>query len=252
MKNILFVHQSADLYGSDKVLFDLVTSLDKKKFHPILLLPSKGPLLNKLLNNNIETYVVKLTRLSRATLSVKGIITLPFDILKSLRMFNQILKNRRIDIVHSNTLATLTGAFWAKCNKVPHLWHVHEMISRPRIVLWGYLFLLYFFADYIVCNSHATRKLLTDNQSFLIPKSYVIWNGLKQSEKIDNEKVNKLRRSLHLGEKDLLIVLMGRINGWKGQPLFIDAANKLWKKGLRNIHFLMVGSPPIGQDHFKK
>ena len=29
-KNILFVHQSADLYGSDKTLLYLVENLDKK------------------------------------------------------------------------------------------------------------------------------------------------------------------------------------------------------------------------------
>ena len=47
-KTILFVHQSSDLYGSDKALLLLSQNLDKKLFVPIIVLPRKGPLFIEL------------------------------------------------------------------------------------------------------------------------------------------------------------------------------------------------------------
>ena len=44
MINILFIHQSADLYGSDKTLLQLLTYLDRTKFNPVVVIPLNGPL----------------------------------------------------------------------------------------------------------------------------------------------------------------------------------------------------------------
>ena len=35
MKNILYLHAGAEMYGADKILLELVSGLDKNKFHPI-------------------------------------------------------------------------------------------------------------------------------------------------------------------------------------------------------------------------
>ena len=48
MKNILFIHQSADLYGSDKTLLLLLSKLDKTRFNPIVVIPLDGPLKEEL------------------------------------------------------------------------------------------------------------------------------------------------------------------------------------------------------------
>jgi len=46
----------------------------------------------------------------------------------------------------------------------------------------------------------------------------------------------------------LVVTLMGRINRWKGQSLFIEAADKLRRRGFKNVHFLIVGSAVAGQE----
>jgi hypothetical protein len=42
MINIFFIHQSAELYGSDKTLL-LLAKLDKAKFRGVVILPFDGP-----------------------------------------------------------------------------------------------------------------------------------------------------------------------------------------------------------------
>ena len=56
MKNILFIHQSAELYGSDKTLLLLLKYLDKSKYNPLVVLPNEGPLKQELEKENIHTW----------------------------------------------------------------------------------------------------------------------------------------------------------------------------------------------------
>lgn len=58
MKTILYLHAGAEMYGADKILLQLVTGLDKERFRPIVVLPNDGVLREKLLANEVETYVV--------------------------------------------------------------------------------------------------------------------------------------------------------------------------------------------------
>ncbi|WP_347987291.1 glycosyltransferase family 4 protein [Methylomonas sp. AM2-LC] len=249
-KIILFVHQSADLYGSDKVLLALVTGLDQEKFQPIVLLPFTGPLLDKFIEAGIECHVIPITRLSRATLSLKGVLGLPGHLIKSTVAINHVLQGRQVDIVHSNTLAVLSGAIWSRFYRIPHIWHVHEIILRPAMVRKIYAFLLSFFADTIICISNATKSnLLLDNPA-LNDKIRVVWNGLIRDHVLNSESVRHTRNAYGVKDDEVLLVLVGRINRWKGQHLLVNAVEILWHKGIRNLKILFVGSVVPGQENF--
>jgi glycosyltransferase involved in cell wall biosynthesis len=252
MKTILFVHQSADLYGSDRVLLALVTQLGKDEFHPIVLLPLEGPLLLKLRARGVECHIVPITRLSRATLSLRGMLTMPGSILKSLKAIDAIIKGRKVNLVHSNTLAVLSGALWAKLHCVSHVWHVHEIIVHPIWVRKIYAYLLTWLADWIICVSHATENNLLLDKPVLATKISVVWNGLEQPQASDNTSVSVYRQSIGMKEGELLVALVGRINRLKGQRLLVETAGLLWRQGIRNLKFLIVGSVVPGQEHFMR
>ena len=251
MKNtILFVHQSADLYGSDRVLLALVSRLDRVRFHPIVLLPVGGPLVAELQAAGIECHVVEITRLSRATLSLRGFLSLPFNLLKSMRSMDRVLSGRSVDIVHTNTLAVLSSSLWARWHRVPHIWHVHEIIVNPKFVRRVYSYLLSWFADRIICVSQATMANLVQDKPALANKIEVVWNGLEQRPSLDSHEVVAYREQLAVANDEVLIALVGRINRWKGQTILVEAAGLLWQQGVRNVSYLFVGSAPDGQGHF--
>jgi glycosyltransferase involved in cell wall biosynthesis len=249
-KSILFVHQSADLYGSDRVLLALVSKLDREKFIPIVLLPVDGPLVAELLAAGVECHVVEITRLSRATLSLRGLLGLPFNLLKSMRAMDRVLADRAIDIVHSNTLAVLSSPIWARWHRVPHIWHVHEIIVNPRFVRKAYTYLLSWFADCIVCVSQAAKENLVQDKPALAKKINVVWNGLECSSLVNGDAARMYREQIGLGENEVLVALVGRINRLKGQTLLVEAAGLLWQQGVRDVRYVLVGSAPEGQAHF--
>lgn len=246
---VLFVHQSSEMYGSDKVLLSLVLGLKIQGINPIVLLPSEGPLLDALLTGEIETHIVPVTKLDRATLSLKGIIGLPFDLLKSMWAISSLLKGRNINLVYSNTLAVLGAAVWAKFRRIPHIWHVHELLMSPRLVKRGFPLMLRLLADKVICNSTMTMEWLLHEQPALIARTVVIWNGQGPRPPIKSDIADKLRKQIGVLDDQLLVVLVGRINRWKGQSLLISTANILWKRGVRHVHYLIVGSSFAGQEY---
>lgn len=250
-KLILYVHQSADLYGSDRVLLALVSKLDKVKFTPIVLLPVDGPLRNQLDAAGIECHVIAITRLARATLSVRGLLGLPIDLIKSLRAISRVLAGRKVNLVHTNTLAVLSAPLWARWHRVPHVWHVHEIIVHPAFVRKAYGYLLSWFADLIICVSHATKDNLVHDRPDLAKKIEVVWNGLEHNSSVDSYAVRAYRKQLNVGDDEVLVALVGRINRLKGQSVLVAAAGLLWVQGVRNVRYLIVGSSPIGQEHYQ-
>jgi len=249
-KVILLVHQAADLYGSDRVLLSLVCRLDKETFSPIVLLPVDGPLRQELDKAGIECHIVAITRLARATLSLRGLLRLPADLIKSLRAIDRVLAGRKVDLVHTNTLAVLSAPLWARWRRVSHIWHVHEIIVRPKLVRRAYGYLLDWFSVRILCVSHATKTNLEQDRPVLANKIEVVWNGLERGSVMDVHAVLNYREQMHIDEKEILVALVGRINRWKGQTLLVEAANLLWDQHVRNIRYLFVGSAPNGQEHF--
>jgi len=250
MLNVLFVHQSADLYGSDRVLLQLVSRLDRVSYRAIVLLPMDGPLVSRLKAVGAECHVVAITRLSRATLTLRGLLALPKNLFLSIRAINQVLGGRCIDVVHSNTLAVLSGALWARLHRVPHVWHVHEIILRPKIVRRVYAFLLSWFADCIICVSRATRDNLIQDKPALADKIKVVWNGLERDASVDEVVMRAYRKQLVITNDEVLIALVGRISRLKGQRVLVDAAGILWNQGVRNLRFVFVGSTVPGQEYF--
>lgn len=250
MKTVLFVHQSAEMYGSDKVLLSLVDGLDRSRFRAIVLLPSDGPLRDELVALGIATHVVPIVKVSRASFSPKGLLQLPLQIRQSLKAISRLVRPEEVSVVHSNTLAVLSGALWARRYRIPHLWHVHEMIVHPRIARRLFPLFLRLWADRVVSNSIATEKLLLEVEPALNPRSETIWNGMERAAQPNPEAAAVFRQSIALQPGELLVVLMGRINRWKGQNLLVDAAIRLRAEGVTGVRYLIVGSPPEGQEHF--
>ena len=245
MITILIIHQSAELYGSDKTLLLLLKHIDKTKFYPVVVLPNEGILKDELEKENIEVVIAPVLKLSRKMFTPKNIFKFIKDIKIGISILDKLNKKHHFDIVYSNTLAVSLGMIYAKKRKIKHLWHVHEIIIRPKIIAAIYPKLLMIFSDLVVCNSIATQKNLTQRIPKLESKSIVIYNGIEIPKGSNPDKIN-----LGFPVDNIVISLVGRISSWKGQQLLVSAFVILAKKHL-NIKLVFLGSAPLNQEHFE-
>lgn len=245
MISILIIHQSAELYGSDKTLLLLLKYLDKTKFYPVVVLPNEGILKDELEKENIKVVIAPVLKLSRKMFTPKNIFNFLKDIKKGISILDKLNNKHHFDIVYSNTLAVSLGMIYAKKRKIKHLWHVHEIIVSPKIIAAIYPKLLMVFSDLVVCNSIATQKNLTQRIPKLESKSIVIYNGIEIPKVANLDKIN-----LGFPEDNIVISLVGRISSWKGQQLLVSAFVILAKKHL-NIKLVFLGSAPPNQEQFE-
>ena len=245
MKNILFIHQSAELYGSDKTLLLLLSKIDRLKYNPVVILPEDGPLKTKLENYGIKVIIAPVLKLYRKIFTVKNIINFFKDFRKTIKIVDSLNKEYKFDIIYSNTLAVLLGAIYTKKRKIKHIWHVHEIIVHPKIIALIFPKLLKNYSDLIICNSKATLKNLTDKEPKLNNKSRVIYNGLDIPT---IKEINISKEEFGFNKKDIIITLIGRISRLKGHNWLLNTFKSKFFNS--DIKLLFVGSPVIGQEFY--
>lgn len=253
MKNILFIHQSAELYGSDKTLLLLLKNLDKNKFKPIVLLPFDGPLKETLENENIEVVIAPVLKLYRKLFTPKNLIGFFKDIKAAFKIVNELHKKHQFTLIYSNTLAVLLGIMFAWKNNIKHLWHVHEIIEKPSLFKKAFVGLLSLKSNtHIVYNSQAT-KVFWELNKIIINKGVVIWNGIEiNTPESSTSELFDIRKNLFLAQpNEIILALVGRISRWKGQMILLDAFNNLVQKN-ENIKLVFVGAPPPNQEKFQE
>lgn len=253
MKNILFIHQSAELYGSDKTLLLLLKNLDKDKFKPIVLLPFDGPLKETLENENIEVVIAPVLKLYRKLFTPKNLIGFFKDIKAAFKIVNELHKKHQFTLIYSNTLAVLLGIMFAWKNNIKHLWHVHEIIEKPSLFKKAFVGLLSLKSNtHIVYNSQAT-KVFWELNKIIINKGVVIWNGIEiNTPESSTSELFDIRKNLFLAQpNEIILALVGRISRWKGQMILLDAFNNLVQKN-ENIKLVFVGAPPPNQEKFQE
>lgn len=251
---VLFVHQAAEMYGSDKVLLYIVQGLRARgRIWPVVVLPETGPLLHQLQAAGVETHVSEVAKVSRAAFTPMGLPRLVARMWRAVALYDAILAGRPVGVVHSNTLAVLAGAAWAFRRRVQHVWHVHEIILMPRVVSWAFPRLVRWFSDRVVSNSTLTAQWLLGHQPALAGRSLVVFNGLPGQEPASGAAVTAFRARVGVADGALMLVLAGRLNHWKGQGLLIEAAALLHAQGrLGASRFAIVGDAAPGQGHWRE
>jgi len=247
---LVFVHGSAELYGSDKVLLNLVTALsDEADFQPLVLLHEDGPLRAALQSAGIETHVGGVAKIERSMLRLQAPWVLLLALQQSLADLDRVVGSRPVSAVYSNTLAVLGGAYYAWRRGFRHLWHVHEIIRRPAVVRLGLPWLANHFSHRVVSNSQQTELWLLEQSPGLRGRSAVIFNGLAPAPPACEADRRAFRASLGLNPTDVLVSLVGRLNHWKGQDLLVQALANLQVQGqLGALKAAIVGDVFAGHE----
>lgn len=236
MTNILFVHSSSELYGSDRSLLNIVKNIDKSKYNIYVILPCEGQLVDEMRKiPGVTTAIFEIAVLRRKNLSVVGLLRYIKEFVASFKFIKRFISENKVDIVDTNTAVVFPGAVAAKCCKIKSVWHIREIIksnTENKVVS----FMMNTFADLIIANSKTTAKALAVDQR----KIRVVYNAVEEQED-----------TYHLPNQSLIVGMAGRINRWKGQKFFVDVAEIVHKK-FPEVIFHIAGEAYTGETYLKE
>ena len=248
--SVLVVHSSAELYGSDKSLLDFAR-LRPAHMALTVVLPEDGPLVPALRACGAEVVVGEVCKLQRVMLSPAGLWRLLRAAAGSLRFMRGLHRQRQFQLVYSNTVAVFGGALFARRHSLPHVWHVREIVVGSPALSLLFRKLVRWLSQTAICNSNQTRSWIADGDPRRAARYLAVWNGVDvAAQTVDREAA---RRSLGAAPGEVLFVLVGRINAWKGQQLLVQAFAAMVRQGVAGqvgLRLAIVGSAFAGQEHW--
>ena len=249
-KNVLIINQSAELYGSDKALLELIEAFPEN-FVPIVVLHEEGLLKIILEKMGVQVIKTSVIKVKRGILKPAFFFRLPFEIFKSFQVIRKSLNGKKIELIHSNATSVFIGAFYGFFFRIPHLWHVHEIIEKPKKIAKIYPYLINFFSTKVIFNSVATSEHFVKILKKINQKSTIIHNGQKRDICLATEQeIKKIKNSFNSNINEKIVIgLIGRISAIKGQHLALDSFSLLIKK-YSNIHLVFIGSSVKGKEEY--
>lgn len=237
-KSLLCIHQGWELYGSDRS-FLLNLQLFNKilgKSHKLdVIIPRSGIIVTELNKITSNVHIEEMGKVERQEAKSKPFKSL-FKILKSAPHCYRRMKNA--DIVYINTIVPFGYLFSALFFRKKVILHVREIPSKSVATILKYWFLLcridVIFNSQNTCNAFNMKRY---------KRGYVLLNAVDQIAVDSSKKIN---------HSQINLLLLGRINAWKGQDFFVDCFSKLDKSYQDKFRIRIVGDTPKGQEFYKE
>jgi glycosyltransferase involved in cell wall biosynthesis len=241
------LHGSSDLYGASKIFLFTAQALILQGHYVVVCLSEDGPLVQELQKIGAQVRIIRLGIVRRKYMNLVGMLNRLGVLWRANTRLAMLVRNESISLVYSNTAAVWIGAWISNRRKLPHYWHLHEIIEHPQ---WFSRFLkkfVYAYSDKILVVSKAVKAHwqvdLPDD------KFELIYNGIDYEPYLHTGK--SLRRELAISEETCVIGMIARVSPWKGQQYFLEIAKELNKKFI-NLIFIMTGDPFPGSEYVYK
>ena len=249
--HILFLHSSSDLYGASKIFLQTAQILKAQGHTCHVVVSANGPLVDKLKQDNIPVTVINLGIIRRKYFTLLGILNRFSKWQKANDLLNKYIQQNNIELVYANTTAVLLGAYIAHKNKIKHVWHVHEIIEKPKFLFLAIQWIMKRYTSTIICVSRAVQNHWSKNAPSLLSKMQVIYNGIGTVEKSTE---SSFRTQYQIPNEAIVIGMAGRVHYWKGQQYFLQIAEQLLKPSTESnqtkpLYFIITGDAFPGYEY---
>lgn len=232
MNSILCVHQGYELYGSDRIFLLSLRALKFKYPDSVITvhLPREGALSREIEKSTLANTVIfePMCVLRKSDLKkfrfgnlIKGVFAIP-------------AKTRfcdKFDLIYVNSVVVIDYLLVSRFTRSRVVLQVHEIPSKIHLPV--FLFLLKLSKTYCLFVSEAVKNCFKN-----LPGEVVL-NGIKGFE----YRERKFDQPINL-------LQIGRINGWKGQDLLLEALTLLKKKTMIRFKLKIVGDVFEDQNHY--
>ncbi len=233
---VLFVESGTELGGSQLALLNKLRFLDRQALQPVFasLGFGQGDLPDRVEQLGIPTYRLPAGRFRNAGATVAKI-----------RQLVRIIQREQIDVVFSNSGHPLLYARPAACfARKACVWWVHGYLEHDP--LKGHLvpFLEQLLqSDHFIANSRYTASVLARvfphrNPAPVVPCGV----DCDEFQPLPAARA-RVREDLGIPGHEIVVGMFGRLHPFKGQDVFLRAAARLRRQGIRPRLLLVGGTP---------
>jgi glycosyltransferase involved in cell wall biosynthesis len=227
---ILETIRQGQIGGGESHVLDLVKNLDKTEFEPVVLSFTDGPMVDRLKEAGIKTYVVETLR--------------PFN-LSTYNAVKKIMKMEEIDMLHAHGTRALSNTiFPARSLDLPviytvHGWSFHQDQKFPvrRIREYSEKFL----TDKVDLTISVSQSNQRDGiQRFSMKHSTVVNYGIDLNRFNPDKPLRDLRAELEIEPGKTVVGYLVRMTTQKDPFTLVQAVAEVAKE-TRDIQFIFVG-----------
>ena len=230
--NILQVIPTLNISGAEQGCFDVANYLTKNGFTSNVV-TSSGYRIDQLKKNG--------SIVNKIPVHSKNPVTIIFNIFRILK----IVKKNNINIIHARSRAPAWSCYFvAKIARIKFITTFHGTYNFNNKIKKFYNSIM-LRSDYVIAISEFIYSEIKTKYAYSKKNISVISRGIDikylDPSKIDYKKVNNFLKDLNLENNSIKLVLPGRVSGWKGHKIAIEAMTYLREKSSKDFVLLLVG-----------
>ncbi len=245
---ILYVQSTSEIGGSDVTLLRTIEALDHTRIEPHVALPHDGPLVEAFRKTGCRVHLLPAMRklTSRRGMSYLGRYAAGY--VPGALAVAGLIRREGIALVHTNSIHNLYGFLAARWTRRPHVWHVREIVVRPRAIQWLEVKLVRRFSTRFIVVSDAVGDMFRAPGGRAPRHMVKLYDGVDLDAFHPRQRTdNRIRRELGVGERAPLLGIVTRLDPWKGVGAFLEAAS-LIRRGVPQARFLICGGEIEGHE----
>ena len=259
-KKILYVENGIGYGGAIICLRHLVRNLDRSRFSPMVVTGRTSPQYQEIASEaewqhipdrHIDIVgahrkldpIIWIDKIPGLRFIVNQVLARADDLFNFLPFFLHLLWvawRFKADLIHANNepLCNRAALLVAKTLRIPSVCHVRGDQDGSRLMRWAFSLPTHFtpVSHWVSTNIQSKLNIPED-------KITVIYDGLELDGLDPAIDGNPFRQQHQLNDDDFVVGLVGLLIPWKGQEVFLDAANQL-KDKIPNLKMLIIGGTP--------
>lgn len=238
--SILFAHPSDEAYGADRVFLMSVRAAMADGRRVSVLLPDDTPpgwLTEQLLEIGVPVKRGPLAPARRRYLGIRSLPRFFRNLVLAARFIRREAGAVDATVIYVNTSALLVAAFVGRPGMARLVWHIHELVTRPRHMAWLFRCTPVLSADRVIAISETVRRHVTP-AGLGRHKVIRVYNGLD---------ILPYRSVARRSPSHPRVAFVGRLNRWKGYEVFLEAIAQVAGE-FPAVRFEFFGAPPVGEE----
>jgi len=231
--NIIFSNDAKTIAGGENYVLYLASGM-REKGHNVFI----APMLNSQLSEVAKS-------------SGFPVFEVPYgkggSEFNAIRILVNHLKNKNIDIIHSNCNTDRTiSAFAGRIVKAVNFSTVHLCMSINRNLT--HAFRNKYLIDHFTPVGYATKKILVEHDKIPAEKVSVVPIGLPRDKFLFNSQLRKkIREEFSIPDNSIVIGTVSRLVEFKGHVFLMKAFAELLKSN-SDLRLLIIGDGPLKEE----